>query len=172
LLWTRRTGVSSESCGANLGEFVNSVCGDVNVAFSNTAASYSIGRANWPTGTTQFMNVYQTGGVDTDDSYIVTHDVSLDLLPDNLVLNRPPVTSVCDLDGANCDTADVHFYVMFDDLISGAGCRSGDTFLPNYGGGAGTYGGMYYYCHTITNPAPDTGGAHVGSKQNYNEIKL
>jgi hypothetical protein len=132
-----------QDCGSNFLTYVNAACGDVTVAASNMAASYSLGRANWPTGTTQMMQLqydaFGVSGLDSDDAFIISYDVGTELWPDNYGHNRTPVNSMCDINGANCDTTDVHAISIGYGFIWAAGCNNvHDTT---------NYGGSMFFCH-------------------------
>jgi hypothetical protein len=61
---------------------------------------------------------------DSDDAYIINHDVNTEILPDTPLLIKTPVTSVCDANGVNCDTSDVFFVSGLQEFMANSACSS------------------------------------------------
>jgi hypothetical protein len=167
-LLSNRSGgtVNVEDCGANLNEFFQSTCGNVNnITFLD---SYSIGnsgvRSNIVTeGDWKFMQ-YTVGDVlDSNDAHII-HNDGTDLFFDSInATNKTLVTSVCDINDANCDTTNVYYLWAGNGWWGSAKCNSGFS--------TGQYLGNHGYCHDGVSNNYDSNGL-FGNRSGYNETKL
>ena len=167
LLSNRSGGTTNvEDCGANLNQFLQATCGNVNnITYVD---SYSIGnsavRSNIVTeGDWKFMQYSVSNVLDSDDAHIIHNDGS-DLFFSSLnVVNKTLVTSVCDINDANCDTANVYFLWAGNGWWGSARCSSGFS--------TGSYLGNYGYCHNGVGASYDSNGL-FGNRSGYNETKL
>jgi hypothetical protein len=168
LVSNRRTGsINVEDCGTNLNDFLQNPCGDVN-NISGTQ-SYSIGDSSTRNalnsqGEWMFLQ-YTIGGIlDSDDAFIIHHMALTDLFFNSTgVVNKTPVTSVCDINDTNCDTTDVHFLWAGNGWWSSTNCNQGFSTNPHLGN--------YGYCHNGI-ATSYTSNSLFGDRTGYNEAKL
>jgi hypothetical protein len=170
--WTlishRRTGTTNvDNCGVNLNDFLQNPCGDVNNLTQSD--SYSIGDSstrNSLNAQGEWMFTQYTGGgaLDSDDAFILHHTAATDLFFNSLgVLNRTPITSVCDINDSNCDTTDVYFMWVGNGWWGSARCNSGFA--------TGTHLGNYGYCHNGVSTSY-VANSLFGNRSGYSETKL
>jgi hypothetical protein len=167
-LLSNRSGgtVNVEDCGANLNAFFQAPCGNVNnITFVDSySAGNSAVRSNIVTeGEWKFMQ-YTVGDVlDSDDAFIIHNDGS-DLFFSSVgVVNKTPVTSVCDINDSNCDTTDVYFLWSGNGWWGSTRCSSGFD--------SGPYSGNYGYCQNGVATSYNSNGL-FGNRDGYNEAKL
>jgi hypothetical protein len=168
LLSNRRTGsTNTEDCGVNLNDFFQSPCGDVNMI--SLTESYNIGDSSMRSilssrGDFMFLQ-YTIGGIlDSDDAFIIHLPALTDLLFDSTgVINRTPVSSVCDINDSNCDSSDVFFVWVGDGWWPNAHCHQGYA--------TGALVGNYGYCHNGVSTSYDSNSL-FGNRSEYTETKL
>jgi len=146
LVLQRRVGNSNtESCGANLDEFVQGACGTVG-ALAQTD-SYSIGRSSRQAlveSSSGHWLVVQYGNnniADPNDAFTLRHDGDVFDLFSEMEVVDTPVQAVCDQDGANCVRESVSFRYAGIGSIQGASCSG---VLANETGS-----GVYGYCTAL-----------------------
>lgn len=173
--WTlasnRRGGTANinvETCGATLADFFTGGCGSATaIGFGDSYALARTTRLALAYSQVFVVQYDSTATADTDDAYIL--DAGGDLFPNTNLVQQIPVTRVCDINGANCDSVSVYWKYIGDYWFHSAMCWSGSSSNS-------VYRGNYGLCH---DGAGDLGGAATypasslyGNRSGYDETKL
>lgn len=162
--WTRNV----ESCGTDLNNFLHNGCGSVESLNYNN--SYSANMTDVFTHFTpnEYMNIQYSSTMlaDTDDAYIIQS--SSNIFPNSTwIVNNIPVSSVCDINGSNCDTSDVYWKYVGDSFYSSARCNSWYASRWSYNP---PLEWDFWYCQNGLGSYTSNG--LFWNRSGYNEVKL
>jgi hypothetical protein len=168
LISNRRTATTNiENCGSNLNNFLQNPCGDVNnisqfdsynISGSSTREALN-SRGDW-----MFLQYSADGALDSDDAFIIHHTPTTDLFFNSVgIINKSPVSSVCDVNDTNCDSSDIYFLWVGNGWWSSTRCNASFS--------TGAHQGNYGYCHNGISTSYNSNSL-FGNRTGYDEAKL